>query len=164
MRVGANPREREFNHVGLRDDHRARGAEPVNHWRIARRRWRIDEHLGPRAGRLAGHVEQVLDADDRPIERSERYAVAHSGIGGVRGVARGLRIDGEAGAGTLALRIGDMGESFVQPVAGGPFRRRDRLGRLGLCPRSVRRSKKRCRRGCKIQELSTWEFHRFCLR
>jgi hypothetical protein len=110
--VGTDAGESEFDHVGLRNNHRACGANPVHHRRVGCCGWSIDEHLGPRAGRLTGDIEQVLDAEYRAIEWTKRYAGTRSGIRPVGGVASDLRIHSEAGTGTLALWIGYASESF----------------------------------------------------
>ena len=81
MRVGADAGESEFDHVGLGDDHRAGGAKPAHDRCVARGGRRIGEHIGSRARRLAGDIEQVLDADDRAVERTERDAGARSRVG-----------------------------------------------------------------------------------
>ena len=41
---------------------------------------RIGEHLGTRARRLTGDVEQILDGNDRTIERTEVYTGSRSRI------------------------------------------------------------------------------------
>src|SRR5262249_4071837 len=76
----------------------------------------VDEHLGPRARGLAGDIEQVLDANDRSIERTESHTGTRSRVGRVGGVAGDLRINSEAGAGTLAGRVGDASESLFYPI------------------------------------------------
>src|SRR5258708_21304000 len=76
------------------------------------------QNLRAGAGRLARHVEEVLDADDRAVERTETYSCTRPRVGCVGCVTCDLRIDSEAGAGTLAFRIPDSAESFFQPVPG----------------------------------------------
>ena len=112
MRVDADAGKSEFDHVGLGDNHRASGAKPTHNRRVDQGGGRINEHLGPRARRLAGDIEQVLDANDRAIERTESYAGTRSRVGRVSSVVGGLRIDGKAGASTLALRVGNASESL----------------------------------------------------
>ena len=73
---------------------------------------RVNEHLRPRARRFTRDIEQVLDAYDRAVERTESYAGTGSRVGRVGGVVGGLRIDGKAGAGTLTLRVGNASESL----------------------------------------------------
>ena len=46
-----------------------------------------------------------------------------TGVGGISGRTRGVGIHGEAGASALALRIGNAGESLLEPVTGGPLHR-----------------------------------------
>ena len=78
---------------------------------IGRRRLRGGgERPGARARHFARHIEQVLDADDRAVERTERHAGARAGIGGIGGRPRRLGVDGEAGARAFPLRIGDAGQ------------------------------------------------------
>jgi len=113
MRVEANDRKSEFDHVGLGDNYRSCGAKPTHNRRIGHGGWCINEHLGTRARRLAGDIEQVLDANDGAIERTESYAGTHSRVGCVGGAVSGLRIDGKAGARTLAPRIGDASENLL---------------------------------------------------
>jgi hypothetical protein len=83
------------------------GAKPTHNRRVGRGGRHINEHLGSRARRLAGNIEQVLDTYNRSIERAESYAVPRSRVGRVGGVAGGLRIHSKAGAGTLALWVSD---------------------------------------------------------
>src|SRR5258708_39862710 len=78
----------------------------------------IGQNLRAGAGRLARHVEEVLDADDRAVERTETYSCTRPRVGCVGCVTCDLRIDSEAGAGTLARRIRDAAESFLQPGPG----------------------------------------------
>ena len=77
------------------------------------------KNFGAGAGRLAGDVEQILDADDGAIERTERNAARRPRIGGVGRGARGIGIDRKTGARTLPLRIGDMRQRLFEPIAAG---------------------------------------------
>ena len=79
---------------------------------------RVGEDARARARRLARDVEQVLDADDRAVERPERDAGLGARVGGVGRRARRIRIDREAGARALAVRIGDARERLFETVAG----------------------------------------------
>jgi len=81
------------------------------------RRPRVDQYLRTGARRLAGDVEQILDADDRAIEDPERDAGLGARVGGISRRARGVRIDGQAGACPLAFRIGDPGKGLFGTVA-----------------------------------------------
>ena len=111
----------ELGHVGLGDDHRAGGAQPAHHRRVGRGGRRlVGEDFRAGAGRLAGDVEQILDADDGAVERAERHAVFGARIGGVGRRARGLGIDRQAGARPLPFRVGDAREA---PVRAGRGRR-----------------------------------------
>ena len=97
MRIGADGAERELGHVGLGDDHRAGRAQPAHDGSVGRgRRSLVGEDLRARPRRLAGDVEQILDADDRSVERAERYAVFGARIRCVRRRARGAGIDRQA--------------------------------------------------------------------
>ena len=120
MRIGADGGEGELGHVGLGDDHRAAGAQPVHDRRVGIRRLSLlGKNLRAGAGRLAGDVEQILDADDRAVERAERHAVRDAGIGRI-GRGAGFRgIDGEAGARAFSLWVGDAGQRLFKPVAAG---------------------------------------------
>jgi len=161
MRVGADAGKGEFGHVGLGRDHRACRAQPAQHRCVGRSGRRIREHLGSCARRLTGDVEQVLDADDRAIERTKAYAGTRSRIRRVGCGAGGLGIDGEAGEGTLAVRVGDASERLFQPVARGAGRRSAAPGRLLLRPRNVWRSKQRRGRARQMQESTTDHLHVF---
>ena len=120
MRIGAHAGEGEFRHVGLGDDDRAAGAQTAHYGSVGLGRLRLfGQQLGARARRLAGDVEQILDADDCAIERPERNAGACTRVGGVGRGLRLLAIDRETGARALALRIVDARERGVEPFAGG---------------------------------------------
>jgi hypothetical protein len=95
MRVGADAGEGELGHVGLADDHGARVAKVLDYPCIRCCRRRIGEHGGPGARRLAGNVEQILDADDDSIEGAERGAVAGAAVGCIRGFPCCFRVDRE---------------------------------------------------------------------
>ncbi len=116
MRIEPDAGERELRHVGLGDDDGARGAQSPHDRRIARHRGRGGEHgrSGPR--RLARDVEEILDADDRTVERTERKTGAGTGVRGIRGVARGLRIHGEAGASPRPFWLGDPRKRRFQSI------------------------------------------------
>ena len=118
MRVHADAREGELAHVGLGDDHGAGGAQSPHHWCVGFRRSRVGEDARAGARRLARDVEQVLDADDRAVEGPERDAGLGARVSGVSRRARGVRIDREAGARPLAVRIGDARERLFETVAG----------------------------------------------
>ena len=53
---------------------------------VAGRRF-LGKNFRAGAGRLAGDVEQILDADDGAVERAERGAASRPGIGGIGGGA-----------------------------------------------------------------------------
>src|SRR5712672_464042 len=136
MGVEADTREGELRHIGFGDDHATAGA-----------------------GRLACHVEEVLDGDDRAVERTETYSCTRPGVGCVGCVTCDLRIDREAGAATLACRIRDAAESFLQPVPG-----RAPLERLVLSSDHRGCDCSRCNGArCKMQKLTATKFHGACL-
>src|SRR5258708_18014151 len=113
------------------------------------------QNLRAGAGRPACHVEEVLDADDRAVERTETYSCTRPRVGCIGCVTCDLRIDSEAGAGTLAFRIRDATESVLQPVPG-----RAPLERLALPSNHRGCGCRRCngaRR--KMQKLTAAKFH-----
>ena len=71
---------------------RTTGASAAAGWRL------VGENFGAGARRLAGDIEQILDADDHAVERAERYARFGAGIGRVRSGARGLGVNRQAGS------------------------------------------------------------------
>src|SRR5262249_16023480 len=99
------------------------GAKPTHNRRVDRGGGGINEHLGPPARRVAGNIEQILDADDRPPERAESYAGTRSRGGRVPGGAGGPGRPRTTGAATPALRVRDARESLFQPFTGGAGRR-----------------------------------------
>src|SRR5712671_5344684 len=115
----------------------------------------IGQNLRAGAGRLARHVEEVLDADDRAVERTETYSCPRPGVDCIGCVTCDLRIDSEAGAGTLAFRIRDAAESFFQPVPG-----RAPLERLALPSDHRGCGCRRCNGArSKMQKLTAVKFH-----
>ncbi len=108
MRIGADTGEGEFDHVGLGDDDRAGGAQTAHDRRVGRGRQRfLGEGLGTGAGRLAGHVKQILDADDGAVERPERNAERRARVCGIRRRPRRFGIDRQARALSFPVRLGD---------------------------------------------------------
>ena len=59
---------------------------------VGRSRRRIREYFRPGTCRLAGNVEQILDAHDRAVERSKRQASTRTRIGSVGGCTCGIGI------------------------------------------------------------------------
>ena len=129
MRVGAEDGKGGFIHVGLGDDHAACGAKLTHHRRVGCGWRRIGEDLGPSARRLAGDIEEVLDAHQGAIERSERHAGARTRVGSIGSGTGDIGIHGEAGALTLAVRVSNPSERLLQAVTGGPLR----LGSFNWC-------------------------------
>jgi mannose-6-phosphate isomerase-like protein (cupin superfamily) len=119
MRICTDTRVSEFAHVGLGNDYGSARAKTPDHRCIGGRRLAfLGEHFGADARHFAGHVEQILDADDRPVERSERNPGLRTRIGGVGRGFRLIPIDREAGSRTLAFRIIDATERGLEPFAG----------------------------------------------
>ena len=119
MRIGAEARIGELGHVGFCNDHGSRLAQPrddggVRHRRFAARR----QHFRSGAGDLALDVEQILDGDDRAVERAARAAGFDPRVGGVGGLAGVIRIDGKAGARTFPGGVGDFHKGLFEAVAG----------------------------------------------
>ena len=123
MWIGTDAGKGELGHVGFRDDDRAGLAQPAHDRRIGFGRRRLfGENLraGPR--RLAGDVEQVLDAEDGAVEWTERRAALCPRVGGI---GRGTRlggVDGEASAHAFALGIGDARQRLFETVSRGCLR------------------------------------------
>ena len=133
MRIGADTRKRELGHVGLGDDHRAGLAQPLHDGSIGRGRRRfLGQNLRTGPGRFADNIEEILDADDNAIERSERTAARGARIAGIGRRPRRIAVDGEAGAHPLAFRIGDARQRLFQSVA---TRVSCHVARQGLCGR-----------------------------
>src|SRR6266700_318775 len=107
MGIETDPREAELRHVGLRDDHGAARPQPPHDRRVlcGGRCMREERRAGPR--RLALNVEQILDADDRAVERAEGDFGVCACIGRIGLDARGF-----------ALGIADAGERRLEPVTG----------------------------------------------
>ena len=120
MRIDADAGKGEFGHVGLGDDDRAAGAQGAHHRRIGVGRLALlGQNLRAGARDFAGDVEQILDGDDGAVERAERDAGAGARIGGVGGTARGLAINGKAGAHALAAQVVDAHECGLEPFPDG---------------------------------------------
>ncbi len=120
MRIGADPGEGELGHVGLGDDHGARRAQTPHDRGIGGGRRRFfgeDFRAGPR--RLAGDIEQILDGDDRAIERPERYADGGPRVGGVGRGPRRLGVNCQTDARALPVWLGDAEQSEFEAVAAG---------------------------------------------
>src|SRR6185369_16721966 len=81
----------------------------------------IGQHTGARPRDLTRHVVKVLDADDRAVKRTERFALFRPNVGRIGRCARGIGIDGETGALALAGWVGDAGQGLFKTVAGGCF-------------------------------------------
>jgi hypothetical protein len=76
MRVEADAAEGELDHGGLAEDDRAGAAQARDDGRVGRGRRGVAPELRAGGRRLAGDVEEVLDRDQRAVERSERDAGA----------------------------------------------------------------------------------------
>ena len=92
------------------------GAQAPHHRRIGFGRLALlGQQLRAGARHFAGDVEQILDGDDRAVERPERNAGLGARIGGFRRGLACIAIDGEAGARALALLVIDARERGVEP-------------------------------------------------
>ena len=120
MRIGADGAKGELGHVGLGEDDGAAGTQPAYDRRIGNRRRRLlGKNFRAGAGRLAGDIEQILDADDHAVKRAERDAESRPRIGGVGGRTRRLRIDRETGAHPLTVRLGNAEQRMFETIAAG---------------------------------------------
>jgi len=118
MRIGTDARKGELGHVGFRDDDGAGLAKPAHDRRIGFGRSRFfGENLRAGARRLAGNVEQILDADDGAVEWAECRGALRPRVGGVGRSTRLGGIDREAGARAFALGIGDARQRLFETVA-----------------------------------------------
>jgi hypothetical protein len=93
MPVEADCRKGEFGHVGLADDHRAGLPQATDNNGILPRRRRIAQRRRTGGGRFAGDVEQILDRNDRSVERAERHVRLPPGVGGIGGGPGGIGIE-----------------------------------------------------------------------
>ena len=118
MGILAGAGEGELAHVGLGDDDGARRAQAADHDGIAHGRRRIAQNRRASPRRFARDVEQVLDADDGPVELAKGRAGTRPCIGRVGGRAGGIPVNREAGTGTFALGIGDPGEGLFEAITG----------------------------------------------
>jgi hypothetical protein len=118
----------EFGHIGLGDDHGTSAAQPANHQRInSRRRAFFGQYSRACARDFARHVEQVFDAYNCTVERSERDSEFGACIGRIRGGARGLSVDSKTGAAAFAGWISDPGECLLKSVSGRTLRHSRRI-------------------------------------
>jgi hypothetical protein len=113
----------EFGHVGLGDDHRTGAAQPTHHQRIYRRRRAFfGQYSRARARDFACHVEQVFDAYNCTVERSQRDSDLGARIGGICRGTRGLSVDSKTGAAAFAGWISYPAECLLKSVSGPPLR------------------------------------------
>src|SRR5215475_6611141 len=109
----------EFSHVGLRNDHGTGAAQSSNHQGInSRKRALFGQYPRARAGDFARHVEQVFDAYNCTVERSERDSELGACVGGVCRGPRGPSVDSKTGAAAFAGWISDPGECLLKSVSG----------------------------------------------
>src|SRR5579864_9469137 len=111
MRIGSNARKGELRHVGFANDDCAGLAKPLNDWSVIFCRRFVGERRRTCAPHFAGDVEKVFDADDGPIERPKRDALARSSVGCVGCFISFVRIEAEKGALALPEWIADAAES-----------------------------------------------------
>ena len=112
--VEADAGEGELAHIGLADDHGAGLAQACDDRRVLRRGRCALEQAGAGPGRLAANVEQVLDRDDRPVERAQLKTGLAPAVGSVGLGAR--RLGEEAGEDGTA--VADPAENGFELVAG----------------------------------------------
>ena len=131
LRIGADPGERKLAHVGFRmitaPASRTRsmaGASAV----ASCRAWSASPNL---RAHLARGIEQVLDGDDRTVERAERFACCGARICGVGSSAGGFGIDSETGAfalpagSAMRARAASVRSRDVVIAAGSQLRKRE---------------------------------------
>ena len=134
MRIEAEPAEGEFRHVGLGEYDAAGGAQTPHHRRILRGGLAVvGENFRAGARHFTGDVEQILDRDDRAIERPQRDAGTRARIGGVGRGPRFVAIERQTGARTFALGIVNSSERLCEP-----FNRRSFPHRTDLLDRVPR--------------------------
>jgi len=118
MWIDADCRKRELAHVGLGDDHRPTATQPAYDCRVGfGGQGFVGENFRAGARRLAGNVEQILDADDRAVERAERYAIRRPRVGRVGRRPCGRGINRQTGARTLPFRLRDAKERMFETIA-----------------------------------------------
>jgi hypothetical protein len=121
--------EGEFGHVGLGDDH-GTGAAHID----SRRRAFFGQYSRARARDFARHVEQVFDAYNCTVKRSERDSELGACIGRIRGGARGLSVDGKTGAAAFAGWISDPGEGLLKSLSGRGLRHSQTISQATAAP------------------------------
>ena len=127
MRVDADPGEGEFGHVGAPDDDRTRRFEPRYDRRVGRGRGRVVECFRPGERDFAGDVEQVLDRDREAGERRGDITGRAQPVLRLGRDARRVGIDLDKSAPSLAGRIGDARQRFLDQGAA----RRATRGKIG---------------------------------
>ena len=103
MGIEPQPREGELGHIGLGEDDGSGRAQSSHHRRVLRGRRRVSQEGRSGSRRFAPNVEQILDADNRSVERAEREAGFLARVGRVGTEGRGLRVDRQTGACALAF-------------------------------------------------------------
>ena len=137
VRVQAEPRVREFGHVGTADDDRAGRAQPAYDNGIVPRWWRVIERAGTRAGDMAGLVEQVLDRNRNTRECRQGNTGLTLPVDGVGTRACRDCVDLEEGGMCFAALQGAIQRLLDQftgrAMPGGQFGAplRDRMGEQG---------------------------------
>ncbi len=143
MGIDADRGKRELAHIRLGDDHASRGAQPPHDCGIGRSGRRIGENPRTRARRLAFDIEEILDREDRAIQRTERNTCTRSCVGRIGRGTRRLRVESETSTPAFAFRIGDAHKRLFQAIARRP--RHDGLC-LGNSERLQRRERTSSRR------------------
>ncbi len=120
MRIGADARIGEFDHVGAADHHEAGAAQTRDGGRVGIGRRGIVQRARTGAGHLTLDVEQVLDGDRNAGEARRRGIGLAQRVHGIGGGQCRILVDMDEGALALAVRIGDFGQTgFDQFARGG---------------------------------------------
>src|SRR5262245_66519605 len=97
MRISAHARVSKFAHVRLCDDNRAARAQTMHYGRVGRGGLAFfGKNSGANARHFTSDVEQILDADNRPVEWPQRNSGFCARVGGVGGGLRLLAVNREA--------------------------------------------------------------------
>ena len=84
MRIKANRRKGKFGHMGFSDDDHTRITQTTHNRCILFRRRRIATNEGTCKRWLSGNIEEVLDRNDAPVERTDNPALPPARVGSIR--------------------------------------------------------------------------------
>src|SRR5215475_6091100 len=125
----------KFRHVGLSDDHGTGAAQSAYHQCIhSRRRAFFGQYSRARARDFTRYVEQILDAYNCTVERSERDSELGACIGGICRGTRSISVDSKTGAAAFARWISDPGECLLKSVSGGALRHSRTISQATAAP------------------------------